>query len=232
MASLGLNSVEQIYVDALHGNTIELTGPMSPQVYTVLRQAIIQGRLPPGSAIFEAKLADIMGVSRTPLRSALQQLAKEGLVVTRPQVGSIVAPVDKKKIFSAVFCREALETATVKRLVDIGTFNRSRFARIIAIQAECVERDDYFAFFDVDEEFHELLAEQAGVPEAWQLVLSNKTHVDRARMQLQSEIPGRARTAYKQHLDILDALGKGDASAAVAHMRYHVTSPLDIFSTE
>lgn len=207
---------------------IDRSAPMAPQIYALLRKAIIQNRYPPGSPIYEAKLAELVGVSRTPLRAALQQLAKEGLVETRPQVGSIVAPLDPKKVFSAVFCRSALETAVASRLAEMRDVDLSRLSPVLALQAECTARDDYIAFFDVDEEFHRLLAEIAGVPDAWRLVLSSKSHVDRARLKLQSAIPGRAAAAYQEHLLILEAIRAGDAERASRLMNKHVSSALDI----
>jgi DNA-binding GntR family transcriptional regulator len=209
---------------------IDYTAPMAPQIYEILRHAIIENRIAPGAPIYEAKLAEVLGVSRTPLRSALQQLAKENLIETRPQVGSIVAPVDERKIFSAVFCRSALETAVIRRLTTIRDADLSRLNRILALQAECTSRDDYVAFFEFDEEFHALLAELAGVPEAWRLVLANKSHVDRARLHLQSAIPGRAAAAYEEHLMIVNAVRAGDAELAAQLMDRHITSALDVIT--
>lgn len=204
--------------------------PISPQIYALLREAIIQSRLAPGTEIFEARLAEALGISRTPLRAALQLLTKEGLVETRPQVGSVVAPVNPKTIFSAVFCRSALEIAVVRRLAEAQAPDLGRLSHILGLQAECTSRDDYLAFFKLDEEFHSLLAELADVPEAWSLVRSSKSHVDRARLRLQSTIPGRAAAAYKEHLLILDAIRSKDADLAAQVMKDHVTSALDIIS--
>ncbi len=201
---------------------------MAPQIYSLLRKAIIQNRYPPGAPIYEAKLGETLGVSRTPLRAALQQLAKEGLVETRPQVGSIVAPVDQKKIFAAVFCRSALETAVVRRLAETRPAELSRLSPVLALQAESTSRDDYIAFFDVDEEFHRLLAEIAGVPDAWSLVMSSKSHVDRARLHLQHAIPGRAAAAYDEHLLILAAIRAGDVDRSSELMHKHISSALDV----
>lgn len=208
--------------------TMDYSAPMAPQIYRILRAAIIESRMAPGTPIYEARLSEVMGISRTPLRSALQQLAKEGLVETRPQVGSVVAPVDERKIFAAVFCRSALETAVVRRLAEQPASKLDNLSSILAIQAECTARDDYLAFFQSDEEFHARLAELAGVPEAWQLVMSNKSHVDRARLGLQRAIPGRAAHAYKEHLEIVAALRSGHADLACALMNKHVTSALDV----
>lgn len=208
--------------------TIDYTAPMSPQIYGILRRAIIENRIAPGTPIYEAKLSEALGVSRTPLRSALQQLAKENLIETRPQVGSIVAPVNEGKILSAVFCRGALETAVVRRLAGIADSDLNRFSRVLALQADCTSRDDYIAFFEFDEDFHALLAELAGVPEAWSLILANKSHVDRARLKLQSAIPGRAAAAYQEHLMIINAIRAGDADLAAALMDKHINSALDV----
>lgn len=223
-----MGSVEEIYAAAFANTKIDFSLPMSPQIYGIIRLAIVEGRIPPKTPIYEAKFGDIIGVSRTPLRAALQQLAKEGLVETRPQVGSVVAPIDRRKIVSSVFCRGALETAVVRRLAQMPNVDLSGIQRVLAIQAECTARDDYGSFFAVDEDFHALLAELAGVPEAWQLVLSSKTHVDRARMQLQASIPGRAAVAYRQHLEIVAAIRERDADRASQFMEQHVNSALDI----
>lgn len=224
----GQKAIEEVYSEALAGSRIDFGKSIAPQIYSLLRSVIIQNRIVPGTPIFEAKFAEIIGVSRTPLRAAMQQLAKEGLVETRPQVGSIVAPIEQKKIFSAVFCRSALETAVVRRLVELGTLNEARFTQVLALQAECTAEDNYIGFFQYDEDFHALLAEEAGVPESWQLIMSSKTHVDRARLRLQSAIPGRAAAAYQEHVLILEAIKAGDADLAVQRMDAHVRSALDV----
>lgn len=223
-----MRTVEEVYHHAFDGMSLDFGMPMSPQIYAMLRRAIVESRIPPKTPIFEAKFADIIGVSRTPLRAALQQLVKEGLIETRPQVGSIVAPIDRRKIVSSVFCRAALETAVVQRLSNASDRDLSSLNRNLALQAECTARDDYNAFFPIDEQFHSMLATLAGVPEAWQLVLSNKTHVDRARLQLQAAIPGRAAIAYHQHQDIVEAISNGNGELAAKLMNDHINSALDV----
>lgn len=223
---------EDVYRLAVSNAKIDYSEPMSPQIYMILRQAIIQNRIVPGTPIYESKFAEVLGVSRTPFRTALQQLAKEELVETRPQVGSVVTAIDKQKIHSAIFCRSAIETAVVRRLASQEAPQLERLSRVLAVQADCTSRDDYIAFFEVDEEFHSLLAEIAGVPEAWRLILSSKTHVDRARLRLQSAIPGRAAAAYREHVLIVDAIRGGDPDLAAQLMDRHVSSALDILQVD
>ena len=222
--------IEQTYAEAFKDVSIDFGRPMAPQIYALLRSAIIQNRLEPRTPIYEAKLGEILGVSRTPLRAAMQQLVKERLVETRPQVGSMVAPIDKKKIVSAVFCRSALETAVVRKLAAMDNPNLDRLNDVMRAQARCTDRDDYIAFFDLDEEFHARLAELSGVAEAWQLVLSNKTHVDRARLRLQSAIPGRASEAFAEHEAIVEALRNKDGELAAELMDRHVHTALDVIT--
>lgn len=207
---------------------IDFSEPISPQIYTILRQAIIQNTIGPGTPIYESKFAEALGVSRTPFRAALQQLVNEELVETRPQVGSVVTMIDGKKVFSAIFSRRAIERAIVKRLAGLEMRQMDSLSHLLNRQAECTDRDDYVGFFELDDAFHSRLAEMAGVPEAWRLVVLSKTHVDRARLHLQSAIPGRAAMAYREHLSIIDAIRNGDADRAASLMDSHVGSVMDI----
>jgi len=208
------------------GSEVDRALPIAPQIYALLRERIIDGRLPPGAPIHEADLAALMQVSRTPLRAALQQLVAEGLVETRPQVGSIVAPTNVAEVIEAVFCRGALECEVVRRLSRMK-FDRSLLDYVMAAQYEAGRRDDYLGFYRLDEEFHGKLAELAGVPAAWRLVQTIKPHVDRARLHLMGSILGRSMAAYEEHVAILDAIAAGEAEQAAQLMHAHVTTVFD-----
>ena len=92
--------------------------PISSQVYDYLRMQIVQNSLLPGAKISETVLSQHLEISRTPLRSALQKLASEGLIQTRPQVGSIVAERNNAQLLEAVLIRAALEMEVVRRLAE------------------------------------------------------------------------------------------------------------------
>lgn len=211
---------------ALAGINIDRGQAIGPQIYAALRHRIVDGRLPGGTPIHENDIASLCLVSRTPLRSALQQLGNEGLIVTRPQVGSVVAPPDRSRLEEALFVRSAIEQQVVRRLAAIG-LDEAALAPVMERQAAAAEIDDYASFFDADEEFHALLARMADVPNAWQLVHSIKAHVDRGRFLLLSSTPGRSRRAHGDHLRILDAIRSGDGERAAREMAAHVDSVLD-----
>jgi len=201
--------------------------PIAPQVYSYLRARIVDNRLPPGAKISEASVADSLNISRTPLRAALQKLATEGLVNTRPNVGTAVAGLDVAQLHGAVFIRAALETAVVRKLAEMKADLRT-LDPIMEIQKRAAERDDYAGFFVQDEAFHAELARIAGVPDAWRLALSTKGHVDRQRYMLMASIAKRSLRAYEEHIKINKEIRSGDADAAARTMHDHVNSVLEL----
>ncbi|MGE0500539.1 MAG: GntR family transcriptional regulator [Rhizobiaceae bacterium] len=211
---------------ALAGITIERAIPIGPQIYTALRKRIVDCRLPAGAPIHENDIAALCMVSRTPLRAALQQLVSEGLIVTRAQVGSVVAPRDRRRFLEALFVRSAIERQVVARLAATG-LDEDALAPVMARQEAAAVIDDYATFFETDEEFHALLADMADVPNAWQLVQSVKAHVDRERFILMSSIRGRSERAWRDHCRILDAIRAGDARMASEEMARHIDSVLN-----
>lgn len=211
---------------ALAGISIDRGQAIGPQIYAALRHRIVDGRLPGGTPIHENDIASLCQVSRTPLRSALQQLVNEGLIVTRPQVGSVVAQPDSSRLEEALFVRSAIEQQVVRRLAATG-LDEAALAPVMERQAAAAEIDDYASFFDADEEFHALLAKMADVPNAWNLVHSIKAHVDRERFLLLSSTSGRSQQAYGDHLRILDAVRSSDGDRAAREMATHVASVLD-----
>ena len=211
----------------LYSREIDHAFPIAPQVYSYLRARIVDNRLPPGAKISEASLADTLNISRTPLRAALQKLATEGLVNTRPHVGTAVAKLYVAQLHEAVFIRAALEAAVVRKLAEMKA-DLSTLNPIMEIQKRAAERDDYAAFFVQDETYHAELARIAGVPDAWRLALSIKGHVDRQRYILMAGIAKRSLRAYEEHIKILKEIRSSDADAAARTMHDHVNSVLEL----
>ena len=206
---------------------LDLTKPIPPQLYEILRQRIVDNTLQLGERISEACLAQEFNVSRTPLRAVLQQLATDGLVSVRPQVGTLVAGLDVGQLNEAVFIRAALECAVVETLAG-SAVDFSELDLILAQQAAAAEADDFATFFRHDESFHAKLAELAGTPTAWKLVQSVKGHVDRQRYSMMAGIPMRSRRAYDEHLLIMDRIRNGDVAGAAKAMADHVASVLEL----
>ena len=99
--------------------------------------------------------------------------------------------------------------------------------RFLARQEAAARVDDYVTFFEADELFHEVLADMAGVPGAWQLAQTVKAHVDRERFILMSSIHGRSQRAFDDHMRILAAIRSQDADRAEAEMVGHIETVLN-----
>ena len=206
---------------------IDRSRAIAPQVYDYLRARIVDNRLPPDMRISEGGLSCSLDISRTPLRAALQQLANEGLIQTRPQVGSVVAPLNETQLEEVVRIRIALEVEVVRRLAEKRAV-LDALEPILATQKRAAELDDYATFFPQDEAFHAALAGIAGMPNAWRLAHSIKGHVDRQRYQMMSGIPMRSQRAYDEHLKVIEKICAGDGDGAAEAMRDHINSVLEL----
>ncbi|HEV2675108.1 MAG TPA: FCD domain-containing protein [Aliidongia sp.] len=198
------------------------------QVYGVLRQAIVGARLAPGHGLSEKDLADLLGVSRTPVREALSKLADEGLVVILPQAGSFVAPISHAGVIDAQYIRELLECGVVADLARrVTDEDLGHLAALIAAQKRAVADGDLSSFHGLDEEFHRTLARLSGHPSVWTAIDQAKMQIDRVR-RLSLPDPGRPAVAIAQHEVILAALAARDTRAAGAAMRRHLREVLKI----
>jgi len=127
----------------------------------MLRDQIVGGRIPPGSKLAEREVAELLGISRAPVRDALLELEKEGLVVTKPN-GRYVIELGKQDIRELYQVRLALE----KLAVELATQNNSpeKIAALLATQKEmqkAVESQDRSAYIRCDVETHCLIWQQA-----------------------------------------------------------------------
>src|SRR3954471_1060919 len=88
--------------------------PARERVYDALREAIVSAELEPGRRLSENELADLLGVSRTPVREALVRLRDDRLVAIVPQLGTFVTLIGSDAVADAHFVREALECSAVR----------------------------------------------------------------------------------------------------------------------
>jgi GntR family transcriptional regulator, rspAB operon transcriptional repressor len=195
-------------------------------IYEELREEIVSMRLPPRTALQESQLTDKFGVSRTPVREALIRLVKEGLVEVYPQSGTFVAPVPLDKIPEALVIRQALERATVERAAEaIDAAGRVGLEHILERQKICASKDDFQAFHEADEAFHEAIAMIAGLPGVWTLLRQVKVHMDRYR-RLTLPVPGRMERVIKEHRKIFAALKAQQPENARLAMAQHLDAIL------
>lgn len=210
-------------IDPVQAWALDPTGPIVPQVYALLREAIIEGALTPGNRISESEIAKSCNVSRQPVREAFIRLAGEGLLAVQPQRGTIVTRIDYAAVLDARFLREAIEADIAKILARAPDPNvLAALERELAAQRAA---EDARAFIRCDERFHRTLAEAAGKGGAWSLIDGLKSQMDRVRFLSLDRF--RTEHLIVQHEGIVARIAAGDMIGANAATRSHLRGILD-----
>jgi DNA-binding GntR family transcriptional regulator len=135
----------------------ELPTKLTDLAYEQIEEAIVTLRLPPGTAVSEQSLSDMTGIGRTPIREAVQRLAREHLILVLPQRGLLVSAIDLSKQLKLLETRRELERlvcrSAAKRVTDE---ERRHFARLAGEFQAAAETKDDRAFMTTDREFNEL----------------------------------------------------------------------------
>jgi DNA-binding GntR family transcriptional regulator len=182
-------------------------------------------RVMPGEMLSEQEIAQHFGVSRQPVREAFIKLAEAGLVRVLPQRGTLVVKISVNAVEDARFVREAIECALARRAAAAIGEDRKKLEPLLSLleaQEEVATKRDAEPFFQLDEDFHRMLAAIAGRPSAWRIVEDVKAQMDRVRFLDMSEAQPMA-MVIKQHRAILEAMGKADPDAAERAMRVHLS---------
>ena len=194
---------------------------MSDQLREKIEEAIAIGTLAPGTALEEAALAERYGVSRTPVREALIQLASEGLVEIRPRRGAIVASIGPARLLEMFEVMAGLE-AMCARLAARRMNDRERVALAQAHERCAAVQDDLDAYFHRNEEFHAAI--YAGSHNG---VLSEQAGQMHRRLRpyrrLQLRVRDRVKSSCAEHAAIVQAIVAGDADGAAQALQDHVT---------
>jgi DNA-binding GntR family transcriptional regulator len=192
------------------------------QVYTLIRDAILNVLVAPGATIPEHELAGQLGVSRTPVREALQRLSGEGLVRVVPQVGTFVAEMDLARMREALFVREAIECAAVARIPrNLTRVEIQELEEIVAQYRAAARNKDSRATLASDEAFHRRLLQLAGLPGAWRYVLDAREMHRRLRVLARPEGDAGNRSVA-QHAEVVRELAAGRPGKAAAVLREHI----------
>jgi DNA-binding GntR family transcriptional regulator len=198
------------------------TATAASRIYADLRAEMVSLERRPGETISEGKIAVSYGVSRTPVREAILKLSDEGLVDIFPQSGINVSRIPIAALPEAIVVRRALEETTTRITAEQATSSQILALRsVVERQREADAAQDRDAFHQADELFHATIAEIAGYPGIWKLILQVKVNVDRFRL-LTLPQAGRMTTVIAEHERILSAIEAHDADGAVVAMARHI----------
>jgi DNA-binding GntR family transcriptional regulator len=192
------------------------------QVRDQLEDDIVNGRMRPGEQVQIEQLMARFGVSRTPVREALQQLEISGLVTVQPKRGTFVAQVgipELIQMFEVMAELEGLCARLATRRASATVLDGITKA-LAACEIECATQDTN-AYYYANERFHQLIYQACGngfLVQQTQLLKNRLKPYRRLQLQLRN----RMVQSLQEHRDIVRALQQGDAEAAAQAARDHV----------
>lgn len=186
-------------------------------VLDALRSRIVTGELPPGTRLNQAQLAEFLGVSRIPVRDALQALAGEGLVTMAGRAGASVTRISIADLQELYELRGAIEPLASR--LATSNLGRAHLLRMDRFQAIMEDARDPLAWLEANTAFHATLYERSNRPRMIQLVANLRRQTDR---YLHLDLPVVEEHAHTEHRRILGAARRGDAAAVEALTRAHL----------
>ena len=209
-------------VDTIPKTLTPRSGPRVSPAYEELYKLIVQGRLPPGARIAEGPLAEILGVSRTPVREALHRLRQEGLLI---EVGGgaglrgrlAVAPLERERMEEMYALAGAIEGLAARGLSKVDVAQREELALRLeeierAFHAEAgTQTPELDKLFEHHQAFHRALMESTAGPGTRAVLRTIQPQLDRFEWFYAPMAGPDFTPTRREHAAIIDAVRKGDA---------------------
>ncbi len=196
---------------------------MADRAYDSLKGWLQSGSYPPGTFLSERQLAGRLGMSKTPVKSALVRLEMEGYVRISPQQGIVVREPSVAEILDLFDLREALETFVVLRVA--GTLAPEQIRRLRKnlkdMEAAVRERDPHEAT-RLDTEFHAMLGDFLGNREITLSLWRMREKLHRLILSNLSRIPERMVSSAREHAAIAEAVIRGQGARAAEFVKQHL----------
>jgi DNA-binding GntR family transcriptional regulator len=196
---------------------------LKERAYSEIRARILSGESAPGTFLSERQMAAQFGMSKTPVRAALQRLEQEGFVTISPQQGIIVRDLSIREIADQYEIRLALECYVLRNVAG-----RLTPAQVDCLRANLEAQERICRAFDVDRgvvldaEFHTLFCEFLGNQEILRVLGQLRAKMHRVIAQVFKINPTRMANSYEEHRGIADAVIQGDAAAAARRIEEHL----------
>jgi DNA-binding GntR family transcriptional regulator len=198
--------------------------PAATRAYQQIKDSILDRTHPGGALLTEGELAELVGVSRTPVREALLRLEADGLVRLYPKKGALVLPVSAEEIADVLETRELVETHTAVRAVEradaVLPELRDRLDDMRAARAA----GDTVAFTTADRAFHRAVVAAAGNAVLTGLYDSLRDRQLRMGVEYVHSGPERMDRAVAEHEQILAALTAGDRERVRRSVHRHTAT--------
>jgi len=187
---------------------------LSTKVYRILKASIIKGDLKPGEKLLERKIAEQLGVSRTPVREAIQKIAAEGFVKMEPNLGIVVHEFSFKDLKEVLQIRRVLEGLAASVAAEkINPEEISQLQKNIEETNICVIKNDLVTYLEFNAKFHSLIFQFSRNERLIKMSLQLVGPEHRFKIRALT-IPGRLKYYLEEHQKIVEALKRRDAEQA------------------
>jgi len=201
------------------------SGTIPDRVFSLLREAIVEGDIQAGSKISEPELAKVYGISRGPLREAIGRLEACGLVVRRPNVGARVVTLSSRQLIEIFHIREALEGMAARLAAQhMSADEIADLRNLLSQHGQQIERDIDHAYFqrEGDLDFHYRIVQGSHNARMIDLLCNDLYHLVRLYRYQFGMSSKRGPRAFVEHEHIVDAIERRDAEMAELMMRSHI----------
>lgn len=197
-------------------------GTLADFAYEYIKERILDQRYPLGSRLREDLIAQEIGISRTPVREAINRLSVVGLVRNVPRSGVFVTELTAEEILDLIDLREALETLAIRRATSRITDQQlDDLAENLQEYEKAIMKADFSRCLSLDRSFHEMIGKASNMLKLPQYLdeLSDLIQITRA---LDCRDQETLKRALDEHKSILGALENRDEEASVIALRYHL----------
>lgn len=202
--------------------------PLRDVVFNTLREAILRGDLVPGERLMELQLASKLGVSRTPIREAIRMLEQEGLAITIPRKGAIVAGMTEKDMQDVLEIREALEELSVQVACDKITDEQIAMLReTMENFKESLESGNIKRMAEADVEFHNVIYQATDNPKLINMLSNLQEQMYRYRVEYLKN-PDNHDQLLQEHEAIYKGILEKDKYGVTQMIRRHISNQVDV----
>ncbi|MHB8276524.1 MAG: GntR family transcriptional regulator [Candidatus Humimicrobiaceae bacterium] len=195
---------------------------LNEEVYKILKEAILSGKLKSGERIIEVSLASSMQISRTPLREALNKLKSEGMVCYNRNNKLVVSKLSMKELDDLFGVRVALECYGARLACEIITReDMERLWNNIQTTHTANEKKDYKKIVKLNREFHDIIARSSCNDRLVTMLNSLKEQIDRYRRMVIWNVE-EAERSLNGHIAIYEALKKKDVEHITSISEYYI----------
>jgi DNA-binding GntR family transcriptional regulator len=206
------------------------SGPVTSDVYTELRTAILRGEYAPRQRLIETELTERYATSRFVLRNALTRLETEGLVELQPNRGARVREISVQEAIEITEIRQAVEGLVAARAAERITDEEIADLRTLGESMQAaVQATDMLRYSELNAQLHGTVRSIARHHSATRIIEQLNGQMVRHQFRL-SLVPGRPTVSLPEHLAIIEAVSSRDSEAAERAMRAHLGSVLEALS--